>query len=307
MDDAAYRVEPAKSGRSTCKISKEIIEKGELRFGSLVDMGGHGTYHWRKLAYISSKQVEGVEEKLGGVENVGGFADLSPADQKLFRKAIDSSIKVGKAKAKAKDKVLADKAKAKAAKVKAKAKALESKLKAKAKAAAAKTKAMSAKEKAKAAMDARKAKAKAKAKGKASKRAEEAEGTPPCPPDELSLEEQHAFLDKAKEYKFKEVRKLILQNPAYVNVQPAGRWSALHQAAEWGDVSEVKWLLTHDADINVKTKDGKTPLEVAHEDCEQLLKDEAEKKVTEREPAESNVLPPSKRGRSAGDTPDMED
>lgn len=87
-----------------------------------------------------------------------------------------------------------------------------------------------------------------------------------------SVDEQHVFLDAAKAYDFATVRKLVEQNPLYVNVQPGGRWSALHQAAEAGDVAAVKFLIENGASLDSQTKDGKTPLEVADADCADLLK-----------------------------------
>jgi len=58
-------------------------------------------------------------------------------------------------------------------------------------------------------------------------------------------------------------------------VQPAGRWSALHQFAQAGNVEAVTFLLEHGADRNAKTKDDKTALDVAHADVKGLLEDEA--------------------------------
>ena len=48
----AYRVEPARSGRSKCKGKcKEFIEQGALRFGSLGDFDGRPMYYWRCKLY----------------------------------------------------------------------------------------------------------------------------------------------------------------------------------------------------------------------------------------------------------------
>merc|ERR1712054_631436 len=95
------------------------------RFGSFVDMGGHGSYHWKKL---------------GGITHVGGFGELSAKQQKKLEKAFLAATKKGAAKDKAKAKIEMGKAKAKmakekakVAKAKAKAKAMEIKEKAKAK------------------------------------------------------------------------------------------------------------------------------------------------------------------------------
>ena len=39
-----------------------------------------------------------------------------------------------------------------------------------------------------------------------------------------------AFLDAAKAFDFVKVRQLVDANVEYVNVQPSGRWTAIHQA-----------------------------------------------------------------------------
>lgn len=78
-----------------------------------------------------------------------------------------------------------------------------------------------------------------------------------------SLKEQHAFLDKAKKHDFASVRALVSSQPALVNVQPAGRWSALHHAAEHGHKEMVRFLLALGADCSSQTKDGRTPAQVA--------------------------------------------
>ena len=78
-----------------------------------------------------------------------------------------------------------------------------------------------------------------------------------------SLSEQHLFADAAKRYDIAAVRAYIDRNPAYVNVQPAGRWSALHQFAEKGDAETVRYLLMKGAEIAAKTNDGQTAHELA--------------------------------------------
>lgn len=90
-------------------------------------------------------------------------------------------------------------------------------------------------------------------------------------PAQPSVTQQHQFLDKAKEYDFEAVRALVTQNSGYVNCQPAGRWSALHQSAEAGNAETIQFLLDHGADLRVQTSDGKTPLDVAHKNVRALL------------------------------------
>jgi hypothetical protein len=67
------------------------------------------------------------------------------------------------------------------------------------------------------------------------------------------------------------VKVLIEAKPGLVNVQPAQRWSALHQAAAAGDKAMVKWLLAKGADRKCVNRDGETPLAVADSSCKVLL------------------------------------
>lgn len=92
-----YRVEPAKSDRSTCKACKEKISKGDLRFGSLIDLGGgHGSYFWRHLHCITAKQAANVEEKVGGPEQVDGFEHLDCMQRKELLHAFKMAEADGK-------------------------------------------------------------------------------------------------------------------------------------------------------------------------------------------------------------------
>ncbi|CAJ1342458.1 unnamed protein product [Effrenium voratum] len=88
---------------------------------------------------------------------------------------------------------------------------------------------------------------------------------------DIPMAEQHAFLDQAKKYNFEKVREMVEAKPGLVNVQPAGRWSALHQAAEAGDEGTVRYLLEKGALLTVTTSDGRTPLQVAKGNVRPLL------------------------------------
>ena len=88
---------------------------------------------------------------------------------------------------------------------------------------------------------------------------------------DVPLAQQHEFCEAAKRQDFAAVKAKLEATPALVNVQPAGRWSALHQFAQAGHVEAVQYLLSKGASCEAKTKQGQTPLEVARMDCCALL------------------------------------
>ena len=87
----------------------------------------------------------------------------------------------------------------------------------------------------------------------------------------LTERQQHAFLDLCRDGEFEKVRQMVEAEPAYVNVQPAQRWTALHQAAGVGDKETVQLLLAKGADKAAKNRDGQTPLQVADKSVRTLL------------------------------------
>jgi hypothetical protein len=252
LDEPPYKVEPAKTGRSTCKASKEIIAKGELRFGSLVDIGGHGSYHWRKLAYITGKQVNNLITKMGGINWIAGWSDLSAKQQNQLVKACHKAMSIGAKMELAKAKAASLKVKVKSLKVKAK----EAKAKAKAKAAAAK--------------EAKKAKAGVTRKPAAAladeppaKRARGA--APAADPDPKVLRTAHKAIDLAKNSKWKDLFVLLDAHPEVVNVRPVEReYGILHQAAFNGSQLAVDQLIDkYGADKSLRTKSKETVAGIA--------------------------------------------
>jgi len=83
---------------------------------------------------------------------------------------------------------------------------------------------------------------------------------------DIPISEQHDFIDLAKEFNWEEVKRSINANPALVNVRPAMRWSALHQAAFSGSAEAVRFLLSHHAATDATNSEGKTPIDVAKND-----------------------------------------
>jgi len=89
--------------------------------------------------------------------------------------------------------------------------------------------------------------------------------------DPTSVAQQHAFLDSAKKKDWAAVKKALAVSPSLINVQPLGRWTPLHQAAEAGNTEMVTFLLAQGADFKLKTSDGKTASDVAKVDAVRAL------------------------------------
>lgn len=88
----------------------------------------------------------------------------------------------------------------------------------------------------------------------------------------MALDRQHVFLDAAKAREWATVRHTLEGTPELINVQPAGRWSALHQAAEAGDEATIQHLLGLGASTTALTRDARRPIDVAaNEKCRELL------------------------------------
>lgn len=103
--------------------------------------------------------------------------------------------------------------------------------------------------------------------------------------------QQHSFLDKGKNRDWAAVKTSLTSTPNLINVQPLGRWTVLHQAAEAGCADTVAFLLKHGADATLKTKDGKTPLEVAKTEAVRALLKTAEPAAVSASHANQGVAP----------------
>jgi len=77
------------------------------------------------------------------------------------------------------------------------------------------------------------------------------------------LEDEHRFLDQAKAFNWDKVVLLLDASPDLINVQPGGRWSALHQAAHEGNRRMVRFLIERGADVAAASNSGETPRDVA--------------------------------------------
>ena len=97
-----------------------------------------------------------------------------------------------------------------------------------------------------------------------------------------SLQEQHDFLDQAKEFDWDAVRKALDTSSDLVNVTPSGRWSALHQAALSGSTEAASMLIQRGADPLKLVPDGRKPSDVADSDAMRKMLLQAEDAATER-------------------------
>lgn len=86
-----------------------------------------------------------------------------------------------------------------------------------------------------------------------------------------SVEEQHRFLDLCERGDFTRAKELLGFNGDFVNVQPEGRWTALHYFAHLGNREAVELLLQRGADTSARTREGKTPYQVARGETVALL------------------------------------
>jgi hypothetical protein len=79
----------------------------------------------------------------------------------------------------------------------------------------------------------------------------------------MAAELEHLFLDLAQNYDWIELAEELRSNPHFINVQPRGRWTALHFAAAAGEKSVVEWLLGEGANPLLQDVHGATPVGVA--------------------------------------------
>jgi len=111
------------------------------------------------------------------------------------------------------------------------------------------------------------------------------------------MELEHEFLDSAKSFGWAAVRSMLKETPDLINVQPSGRWTALHQAAYSGQADICKELVGLGADIQAVTRSGQTPADVAKGEAKKVL-DEAPAPPADDVP-KGGEEPPTKRARRA--------
>ena len=59
--------------------------------------------------------------------------------------------------------------------------------------------------------------------------------------------------------------KLLLEHDADPNAPQEGGFTPLHAAAQNGDMQTIQTLLFHGADVDIKSAEGKSPLDYARE------------------------------------------
>ena len=77
-----------------------------------------------------------------------------------------------------------------------------------------------------------------------------------------SVAQAHEFLNAAKAFDWDTVLHMLDSDATLVNQQPSQRWSALHQAAFEPNMYIVSRLLAKRADVNVRSRDGLTPMDI---------------------------------------------
>jgi len=123
------------------------------------------------------------------------------------------------------------------------------------------------------------------------------------------LELEHDFLDNAKAFNWDSIKGQLEMTPDLVNVQPAGRWTALHQAAFEGNKEIAEFLLDKGASVNATTRDGKSPSTVAKGAAKAFLEGRSANAEEEAEDAQAAPATaaaraePKKKAAAAGEPP----
>ncbi len=88
-----YRLEYSPNNRAGCKGPKPCagtkIKKGELRLGTLVEIQGNQSFHWKHWGCSSAKVLRNIQEKEGITDpnDLDGYEDLLPIDQARVQRA----------------------------------------------------------------------------------------------------------------------------------------------------------------------------------------------------------------------------
>lgn len=78
----AWKIEPAKSGRSTCRTCSKTIEKGELRVGEPSIFDGHVSYGWHHLK-CAARLLKGSK-----LDALAGYEELTKEQKAEVQKEV---------------------------------------------------------------------------------------------------------------------------------------------------------------------------------------------------------------------------
>jgi ankyrin repeat protein len=84
-------------------------------------------------------------------------------------------------------------------------------------------------------------------------------------------EADRALIDAARGGKIEAVKQHLAAG-ADVNAKGMTGWTALHQAAMFGHKKIVELLIAKGADVNAKNNGGKTPLDLAEDEIDDILR-----------------------------------
>uniref|UniRef100_A0A7S1SA98 Uncharacterized protein n=1 Tax=Alexandrium catenella TaxID=2925 RepID=A0A7S1SA98_ALECA len=91
--------------------------------------------------------------------------------------------------------------------------------------------------------------------------------------DDARTDLEHQFLDHAKTFEWDAVKTMLAIDPDLINAQPAGRWTALHQAAFEGNKDMAEFLVRKGSSLTAVTRARKTALEVAKGSAREWLQE----------------------------------
>jgi len=86
-----YKLEYCPNNRAACKgpapCKGTKLNKGEIRFGTVVDFRGNKSMSYRHYGCITAKVWTNLKKAYGAPEEIEGFDELNDTDKEKFRKA----------------------------------------------------------------------------------------------------------------------------------------------------------------------------------------------------------------------------
>ena len=87
--------ENAKSGRAVCKdanckVNQIKIDKGEIRFGTLVEIMGNSSWTWKHWGCVTPAQIKNLKESIGDdPDDIDGIDEIPETDKVKVRRAVE--------------------------------------------------------------------------------------------------------------------------------------------------------------------------------------------------------------------------